>query len=140
MFFPVLIVTFNLNLSLSIFSAVIYSMYGVEDSRHVNLRAAVAQHLIHLDQSLSDENKEFLKNVINSGLPDGQSIDENFNKSISEYARNITLQPGQFSGPGEAIAMANLEQRPFIILRKEEENSVRIIAHMPDLSIQGVHT
>lgn len=113
-------------------------MYGVEDSRHVNLRAAAGQHLIHLDQTLPNEKREFMKNVINSALPDGKSIDEDFEKSISEYVKRVTLRPGQFAGPGEAITLANLEQRPFIILRKEEENTVRIIAHMPDLSIQGV--
>lgn len=113
-------------------------MNGADDSRHVNLRAATAQQLINLEKSLSAEKRDLLKNIINSGLPVGQTIEESFNNSISEYANRITLQPGNFSGPGEAIAIASMEQRPFIILSKEMENTVRIIPHMPDISIQGV--
>lgn len=122
------------------YSAVAYSYYGEDENRHTDLRIAAADAWVRLDGQVPEgTEKERLRNLISGGLPDGRDMDY-YNNSITLYAQQVTMQPGVFAGPGEAIAMARSLNRCVIFLVKEGDNSVRIHGgYMPDLSIVEIN-
>lgn len=116
------------------FSAVAFSCTGDDDPHHLNLRAIAADVWYQIDNQLPEgEEKERLRNLISGGLPDGTNMDD-YGKSITEYAKKVTLKPGVYAGSGEAVALARHFNRRVLILVKEEENSVRLWGFSPDFA------
>lgn len=90
---------------------------------------AAAQELLNFERQLSEDKKEWLLYQISGDLQ---------YKSITQYTKEVTTQPGRYAGPGEAFALAQHLHRPVVMLYKAEENSALIYAYLPDLTLQQV--
>lgn len=90
---------------------------------------AAAQELLNFDRQLPEDRREWLLYQIRGDLQCN---------TITQYATEVTMQPGRYAGPGEAFALAHHFRRPFIVLYKQEENSARVLSYMPNLTLEQV--
>lgn len=109
-------------------SAVVALMGQDDNTSHLDLRQAVAQEIIRIDQhGTADEQHKMMQ----------QLEAEHLNKygTMTGYAQQYTAIPRTYAGLVEAAALARSHARPVIIISKHKPGWERANVYKPNLTI-----
>jgi hypothetical protein len=88
-----------------------------KETLFVGLRKKAVQGLIWIDANATEEQKEYIRDMIGGGLPRERiELEQTYGNSITQYANNYTAKNKNWGGAAEVMALAIILRQTVIII------------------------